>query len=68
MPDWTKKAKFRVAKTVDPYLKQFLPKEEADDEIVAGRDVMVYVKSKRELKPEEDVHWSTTMYEVSHSS
>ena len=65
MPDYSGKVKFKVQKTIDPFLKQFLPKEEDDEGPVAGRDTMVWVKTKRDLMPGEDIHWSTTLYEVS---
>ena len=64
MPDYKKIVKFKIAKTVDPYLKQYLPKEEEEVPLVPGKDTMIYVKTKRGLKPEEDIRWSTTLYEV----
>ncbi|KAL7410494.1 regulator of chromosome condensation 1/beta-lactamase-inhibitor protein II [Mrakia frigida] len=64
MPDYKKAVKFKVTKTVDPYLKQYLPKEEEEDAPLSGKDTMVYVQTKRGLKPEEDIRWSTTLYEI----
>lgn len=64
IPDYGKSAKFKVAKTIDPYLKQFLPEQEPEAAPVPGKDTMIFVQSKRGLKPEEDIRWSTTLYEV----
>jgi hypothetical protein len=67
IPDFIRNGRIKMAPGTDPWILQSLPPL-PEGETYAYHDpampTVKTVKTARGLRPEEDIHWSTTLYEI----